>query len=154
MTNQSRRRIVIAVFSLILVFCIGAAAQTNNNQSKNSKSKKPDCTQVSDADLVKAIYDKIKVKYTGQMRQINVRSADGVVTLEGWTTKKGIRKEIEKYAKKTNCVKRVMNNLTVGIPGGCGPGTKKCGDICIDERADCNISGIENEQLNSLFYLI
>ncbi|HSK74525.1 MAG TPA: hypothetical protein VK892_22680, partial [Pyrinomonadaceae bacterium] len=99
MTNKSNCKALIAVFSLILIFSFGAAAQTNNNQSKNSKNKKPDCAQVSDADLVKAIYDKIKVKYAGQMRQINVRSADGVVTLEGWTTKKGIKKEIEKYAK-------------------------------------------------------
>lgn len=144
MMNKSNCKTLIAVFSLMLIFSVGAIAQTDNNQSKNSKNKKTDCAQVSDADLVKAIYDKIKVKYAGQMRQVNVRSAGGVVTLEGWTTKKGIRKEIEKYAKKTNCVKSVVNKLTVGIPGGCGPGQKKCGDICIDERADCNISGIEN----------
>ena len=144
MTNKSNCKALIAVFSLILIFSFGAAAQTNNNQSKNSKNKKPDCTQISDADLVKAIYDKIKVKYAGQMRQINVRSTGGVVTLEGWTTKKGIRKEVEKYAKKTNCVKRVVNNLTVGIPGGCGPGQKKCGDICIANEDTCNISAPEN----------
>ncbi len=139
MTNKSNCKTLIAVFSLILIFSIGAFAQTNANQSNNDKNKKPDCAQVTDADTVKAIYDKIKIKYANQTKHINVRIKDNAVTLEGWATTKGVRKDIEKYAKKTNCVKTVVNNLTIGAGGGCGPGTKRCGDICIDEKEDCNI---------------
>ncbi len=140
MTNKSNCKTLAAVFSLILIFSIGALAQTDSDKSKNNKSQKPDCTQVSDAETVKAIYDKIKVKYAGQKSHINVRIKDNVVTLEGWATTKSVRKEIENYAKKTNCVKKVVNNLTIGVSGGCGPGQKECGDICIDEKETCNIT--------------
>ncbi len=128
MTKKSIMKIALAVFSLILMGNIGTYAQ------------KTDCSKVTDADTVKAIYDKIRVKYPGQMERVNVRIKDGVVTLEGWTTTKGMRKDIEKYAKKTKCVKKVVSKLTIGIPGGCGPGQKRCGDICIDEAEDCNIT--------------
>jgi hypothetical protein len=148
MTNKSKCKTLAAVFSLILVFSIGTLAQTDGDKSKNNKSQKPDCTQVSDADTVKAIYDKIKVKYASQMRHINVRIKDNVVTLEGWVTTKGVRKEIEKQAKKTNCVKKnVANKLTIGVGGGCGPGQKQCGDICIGEGETCNI--ISSEPINN-----
>ncbi len=139
MTNKSNCKTLIAVFSLILIFSIGALAQTNTNQSKDDRNKKPDCAQVTDADTVKAIYDKIKIKYASQTKHINVRIIDNVVTLEGWATTKGVRKEIEKYAKETNCVKKAVNKLTIGVGGGCGPGQKRCGDICIDADEDCNI---------------
>ncbi|MBA3691990.1 MAG: BON domain-containing protein [Acidobacteria bacterium] len=141
MTNKLNCKTLIAVFSLILIFSIGTLAQTDSDKSKNNKNKKPDCSQVSGADTVKAIYDKIKVKYAGQIRHINVTIKDNVVTLQGWATTKGVRKEIEKYAKKTNCVKKeVVNKLTIGVSGGCGPGQKQCGDICINEKEDCNIT--------------
>jgi len=143
MTNKSNCKTLVAVFSLILIFSAGTLAQTDSVKSENNKNKKPDCTRVPDAVTVKLIYDRIKVKYARQMSHINVRIKDGVVTLEGWATTKGVRKEIEKYAKKTICVKKVANKLTTGVGGGCGPGTKKCGDICIDEREDCNITSSE-----------
>ncbi|MDQ3180319.1 MAG: BON domain-containing protein [Acidobacteriota bacterium] len=139
MTNKSNYKTLVAVFSLMLIFSIGTLAQTDGKQSKDDKNKKTDCTQVTDADTVKAIYDKIKIKYANQTKHINVRIKDNTVTLEGWATTKGVSKEIEKYAKKTNCVKKVVNNLLIGKGGGCGPGTKKCGGICIDETEECNI---------------
>jgi len=137
MTNKSNCKILVAVFSLILIFSISTLAQMNDN--KTGKNQKPDCTQVSAADTVKAIYDKIKVKYVGQMSHINVRIKEGVVTLEGWVANKGIRKEIEKYAKKTTCVKKVVNNLELTAGGGCNAGQKPCGTTCIDEKEECNI---------------
>jgi len=139
MTTKSNCKTLVAVFSLILIFSIGALAQMSSDNSGNNRNKKPDCTQVTEADTVKAIYDKIKTKYAGQMSHINVRIKDNIVTLEGWVTTKGVRKEIEKYAKKTSCVKKVVNNLTIGVGGGCGPGQKRCGDICIDADEKCNI---------------
>lgn len=128
MTRKSMVKITLAVFSLILFSSIGAAAQ-----------KKYDCSKTSDADIVKAIYDKMKIKYDSQIIHINVRSKDGVVTLEGWATTKSVKKDIEKIARKTNCVKTIDNQLTIGIGGGCGPGQKKCGAICIGAEETCNI---------------
>ncbi|MGI9056797.1 MAG: BON domain-containing protein [Pyrinomonadaceae bacterium] len=127
MTKKSIVKTTLAVFSLMMLFNIGAFAQ------------KTDCSKMTEADLVKAIYDKIKVKYDNQIIHINVRVKDNVVTLEGWATTKNVRKEIEKIAKKIKCVKKVDNKLTVGIGGGCSPGQKKCGDICIPNGETCNI---------------
>jgi hypothetical protein len=127
MTKKSILKIVLAVFSLILLSNIGVSAQ------------KYDCSKTTDADIVKSIYDKMKVKYDGQIIHINVRSKDGIVTIEGWATNKNVKKDIEKLARKASCVKKVVNELTIGVSGNCGPGTKKCGDICIPSDETCNI---------------
>ena len=127
MTKKSMVKMALLGFSLILMGNLGVLAQ------------KTDCSKMTDTQIVNAIYKKIKVKYASQIRHINVRIRGGVVTLEGWATTKSVRKEIENFAKKTSCVKRVINNLTVGVGGGCGPGQKQCGDICISDKETCNI---------------
>jgi hypothetical protein len=127
MTNKSILKITLLAFSLMLTFSLGTYAQ------------KTDCSKTTDAMIVDAIYAKMKVKYEAQMSHVNVRIKDGVVTLEGWATTKGVKKDIEKFAKKTGCVKSVVSNLTIGVGGGCGPGTKPCGDICIPTNEPCNI---------------
>lgn len=127
MKTKSVIKIALAVFSLILISNLGVSAQ------------KTDCSKTTDADIVKAIYDKMKEKYDDQIIHINVRSKDGAVTIEGWTTTKKASKEIEKIAKKIKCVKSVANRLSIGISGGCGPGQKKCGAICIPVEETCNI---------------
>ncbi len=127
MKKISILKITLAIFSLIIAFNIGALAQ------------KTDCTKTTDAEIVKAVMDKISVKYADQMSHINVHVENGVVMLEGWTTKKAV-KDIAKIAKKVSCVKKVMNNLKVGIGGGCGAGQKPCGDTCIPSNQTCNIS--------------
>ena len=102
------------------------------------------CATVTSVDIVKSIYAQMKIKYDGQKSHINVRVKDNIVTLEGWATTKEVKKEIEKYAKKTKCVKKVVNTLAVGVTGGCGPGQIKCGDICISSQSECNIGMPEN----------
>jgi len=130
MTHKSIVKTVLAVCSLMLLFSTGTLAQ------------KIDCSKMTDDEIVQAVYDKIKVKYSDQINHINVRVKDKVVTLEGWTTTKKVKKEIEKFAQKIQCVKKpVDNKLTIGIGGGCGPGTKQCGSICIGETERCNIRG-------------
>lgn len=129
MTYKSMLKMVLLAFSLMLAFSFGTSAQ------------KPDCSKTTDDQLVDSIYAKIKAKYEGQMKHINVRISGGVVTLEGWATTKGVKKDIEKLAKKTGCVKSVVSNLTIGVGGGCGPGTKPCGDTCIGSSERCNIRG-------------
>ena len=127
MTNKSMVKMAFLAFSLMLTFSFGTYAQ------------KTDCSKTTDTETVDTIYNKIKVKYETQMSHINVTINDGVVTLEGWTTTKGVKKEIEKFARKTSCVKSVVSNLTIGVGGGCGPGQKPCGDICIPSAQVCNI---------------
>jgi hypothetical protein len=105
----------------------------------NLSSYTQDCSKITDVDTVNVIYDQIATKYESQMSHINVRIKDGIVTLEGWVTEKKVKKEIEKFAKKTACVKKVDNQLTIGIGGGCSQGQKVCGDICIPSTETCNI---------------
>lgn len=130
MTTKSILKITLLAFSLMLTCSLGTYAQ------------KTDCSKTTDAMIVDAIYAKMKVKYEAQTDHINVRSKAGVVTVEGWVTTKGAKKDIGKLAKnavKGGCVKSVTNNLTIGVGGGCGPGTKPCGSICIPIEEVCNI---------------
>ena len=129
MTYKSMLKMVLLAFSLVLAFNLGTYAQ------------KMDCSKTTDDQMVDSIYAKIKAKYEGQMKHINVRISGGVVTLEGWATTKGVKKDIEKFAKKTGCVKSVTNKLAIGVGGGCGPGEKPCGDTCIGSSERCNIRG-------------
>ena len=126
MTNKSVLKITLAFFSLILFSGISAAAQTT-------------CTTPDDVAIVKEIYNKMKVKYKSQMKHVNVRSKDGVVTLEGWVTNQKIKTAIETIAAAVKCVKSVDNKLHLGLRTGCGPGQKKCGSICIAIEETCNI---------------
>src|SRR5688500_3849811 len=94
--------------AVVLIVCAGDA-----------RAQKVNCATRTDAEMVTVIYNQIRAKYANHMRRVNVRVKDRVVTLEGWTAKKNVRSDIEKFAKKTACVKRVINNLKVGVGGGC-----------------------------------
>ena len=129
MTKKSIVKITLAVFSLILFSGLGVSAQ------------KVDCSKKTDAQIVKEIYDQMKKKPSleKQILHVNVRSKDGVVTLEGWTTTKKIKAEIVKIAGKIKCVKKPPINELADSPTGCGPGQKRCGTICIPIEEECNI---------------
>ena len=127
MTKKSLAKIGFAVFSLILFSGIGVSAQQT------------DCPTPDDAAIVKAVYRQIKAKYRDHLRHVNVGSINGVVTLRGWARTTRIKMAIENIVLKTKCVKSIVNRLGVGIRTGCGPGQKKCGDICIPSGETCNI---------------
>ena len=99
-----------------------------------------DCSKTTDADIAKSVMEQIKAKYPDLTQQVNAHVKDGIVYLEGWVADKNARKEIEKIAKRTSCVKRVKNNLKKATGGGCGAGQKPCGEICIPVGDTCNIS--------------
>ena len=127
MKNKSMVKMALVAFSFMMAFSFGAYAQ------------KTDCTKMTDVEIVDAIYVKLNVKYAAQMNHVNVRIKEGIVTIEGWVTTEKIKKDIAKIAKKVKCVKEVVNTLTIGVGGGCGLGTKPCGDICIPTNENCNI---------------
>lgn len=126
MTKRSMVKITLAVLALALFSSVGASAQ--------------DCSKMTDAEIVKAIYDKMKKKpkLDAEIMHVNVRSKDGVITLEGWTTSQKNKKAIVKIAEKIKCKKQVINELA-DSPVGCGPGQKSCGTICIGIEEECNI---------------
>lgn len=135
MISKSGGRAVLLVLAFTLTLGLAASSQT----TPEKVPVKIDCATATEADLVEAIYDKIKVKYSSQMNHINVRIKQGVTTLEGWVTTKSAKKEIEGFAKKIKCVKKVDNKLQTSAGTGCGPGTKQCGNICIPSDETCNI---------------
>lgn len=128
MKTNKLKMILMTALAILLATAVNASAQN-----------KKDCATPDDEAIVKAIYAKISEKYDDQIIHINVRSKNGEVTIEGWATTKKIVKDIGKIAKKISCAKKVENKLTVGISGGCGPGLKKCGAICIPQEDVCNI---------------
>ena len=125
-------RIVFVTLAFILLSTAAVFAQ------------RTDCTKTTDAQIVSSVYQSIKVKYSSEMPHVNVTSTNGVVTIRGYTTTKKAKKEIEKAAKKTACVKSVVSHLTVGSSGGCGPGQKPCGETCIPVEETCTIQGPVN----------
>ncbi len=145
MSNLSITKRIFIVCSLASLLLIGAmAAQNDKKPAKPAAPAKPakvDCSTVTDADIVKEIQEKIKAdaKFKDQLKQINVSSKDKVVTLNGWVKGQPAKVTVGKYAKAAKCVKSVANNLGTKLKVGCSPGQKPCGDICIDEKSDCNI---------------
>jgi hypothetical protein len=124
-----------SILKMILVIVVLAAAG-----SLTVPGQQVDCTKTTDADLAKLITEKINAKYPNLSAQVNVHVENGIVYLEGWAASKDARKEIERIAKKTSCVKKVRNNLKKAIIVGCGAGSKPCGDICIPLNQTCNIT--------------
>ena len=127
MKKISVLKIVLFTFSLIMAFSLSVSAQ------------KTDCSKTTNEDIVKSIQEKVSVKYADQLTHINFSVENGVVSIEGFTTTKKAKKEIEKLVKKVSCVTKIVSNLKVGAGGGCGTGSKPCGEICIPSNQTCNI---------------
>lgn len=132
MTNKTIIKYSFMIFALIIMCNFTTLAQNK------------DCSQTSDTDIVLAVYEKLKVKYSAERKNINVTSVNGVVKLDGWVASKTTKKKIESLVKKVKCVKQLNSELTVGKGGGCAIGQKECGGTCISEKEPCNICLIEN----------
>jgi osmotically-inducible protein OsmY len=144
MSNQSITKKVIVLLPLAFLLLFGVLTAQSNKKSAKPAPPKVDCSAVTDADIVKAIQDKIKAnpKFKKQLNLINVSSRDKAVILNGQVKDATAKATVGKYATSAKCVQSVKNDLGLGIRPvtiGCGPGQKLCGDICIDEKADCNI---------------
>ena len=139
MSNQLITKRAITLLSLASLLLVGVFAAQGNQ--KPAKPARPDCSATTDADLIKAVQEKIKAdpQFKDQLKQINVSSKGNVVTLDGWVKGPAAKNAAGKHAKSVPCVKKVVNNLGTRLKVGCGPGQKQCGDICIDRDSDCNI---------------
>jgi BON domain len=127
MRQISMLKMALVIFSLMMAFNLGVSAQ------------RTDCSKTTDDEIVKAIQEKMSVKYADQLSHINFSVENGVVSIEGYTTSKKAKKDIEKLVKKISCVTKVVSNLKTAAGGGCGAGSKPCGEICIPSNQICNI---------------
>jgi hypothetical protein len=128
-------------FALLLtcIFCVGSAAAQ-------------DCTATTDADLVKAITDRIQTdRVLGpQISHIVVGSVNRFVKLQGWTDSKADFDRLQDLLGKVPCITAINVNRFEDAPppansplrpqpgSGCGPGLKQCGDVCIPENDACS----------------
>lgn len=101
------------------------------------------CAATTDEEIVAAIQEKIKAdkRFDDQWAHINVSSRNRVVTLSGWAKGRIQVNDLLKYARRTACVRRVVNRLRPRLTVGCGPTQKPCGDTCIDKNLTCNLIG-------------
>ena len=125
MNKQSIVKMAVVAFSLILICSFGTYAQ------------KTDCSKTTDAEITEAVTAKIKAKYESQLKHLIIKVQDGIVTLDSWVTTKKIKGDIGKIAKKTACVKQVVNNLKIGAGGSCPPGQQSCNGACIPLEETC-----------------
>jgi len=139
MSKKSVAKFTTLVFSVSLLFSIYALANHVVSNSPATPAQKTDCKQISDADLTKTLYDKIKADkdLSSILPQINFSVTDKKVIIEGWVAGKSRRKAIENLVKKTECVKKVKNDLKEYLNTGCAQGQKPCGEICIDRASTC-----------------
>jgi osmotically-inducible protein OsmY len=139
MLNRSNAERTVLGLSLALLFVAGLFA------SCTSRPRTPgpqDCAKVSDRRLTRDFKRRVRAdrQFNEQRRHINVSIRDRVLTLEGRVSSADASAALEKYAYELGCVTKVENRLTTqALGGGCGPGQKRCGDICIDQTSQCNL---------------
>ena len=142
MLNRPAAMGAALAFSLALFCVINALAAPGSKvpQANRRAVSSKDCATVTDAEIVKAIQEKIKAdkQFKDRLRYINVSSKEKVVTLNGWVRAKSAA-TLVKYARSTRCVKRVVKNTHEVLMVGCPRRTQPCGDTCIDEGATCNV---------------
>ena len=132
MTNKTILKFSLMIFALLISCNFTTLAQTK------------DCSQMSDTDIVLAVYEKLKVKYSLERKNINVTSNNWVVKLDGWVDSEKTKNKIESLVKKVKCVKQLNSELTVGKGGGCGLGQRECGGTCISDKEPCNVCLIDD----------
>ncbi len=137
----------------MLTLCFFGLIATIASVSRPVLAQTP-CDSTTDAYLVMEITAAIKAdsKLAPQMSHINVSSVYRAVKLYGWTDTRDDYDKVYSIVSNTKCVKLINVNLFEKTPppansplrpqaGGCGPGTKACGDICIPDNEICSITG-------------
>ena len=139
MLKRSNRERIVLSLSLLLLFVAGLLASCHR---KPVTPGAQDCAKRTDRHLAKDIKRRVKAdrQFDNQRHHVNVSVKDRVVTLEGYVVGTEAVTTLEKYASETACVTKVVNRLTSGgFSGGCGPGQKRCGDICIEQTSTCSL---------------
>lgn len=135
----------VAVIAVVLMTLLSFEALFSGNvqpaEAKVMNVQQPNCAATTNADLVKAVKESLSAdsQIKDQMRHLNVSVKNRIVTLEGWLDGKATVSKAIVIARKTKCVRKVINRLKIQGGGSCGPGQQICGDICIDKRSECTI---------------
>lgn len=142
-SNLLRLLLTVSVFAIALF----ATAGSNAVQAQT-------CTAKTDDEIVVAIVEAIKSDslLAPQLSHIVVGSVNKFVKLQGWTdTTRGASRLLD-LVRNVGCPTAVNVNRFEETPpptdsplrpqpGGCGPGTKQCGDVCIPDGDTCSAKG-------------
>ena len=141
MLKKSIAQIIAMVFVMTLFVSFDASAKIGVQKAGAAKTfaSQTNCSKTTDDDLVKTITENLKAEFADQMSHVNVSVKNRVVKLEGWLDGKAATNKAFAIAKKTKCVKTVVNKLKTTGGGSCGAGLKPCGDTCIDKNSPCTI---------------
>lgn len=151
MSNQSTVRRLALLSSLALFFAIGSIAAPGLTPPAvpQPNLQKADCSKMTDGDIVKAVIENIKKKFTPDQVKtqlhLSITAKDGVVEIMGdahGINKKNpreVRTRVTTIAQKTSCVKKVVTkHFTHEHPIKCEAGQKQCNGGCIDQNAECH----------------
>ncbi len=108
----------------------------------------------TDEETVTAIVEAIKSDsvLAPQLSHIVVASVNKFVKLQGWTDNSKSYQRLMDLVREVGCPTAVNVNRFEETPppadsplrpqpGGCGPGTKPCGDVCIPDGDTCSVKG-------------
>ncbi len=150
MSNQSIVRRLTLLSSLALIFAIGPMAVhgLTSAPAPQPVPQKGDCSKMSDADIVKAVIENIKKRFTPEQVKtelhLNITCKDGVVEIMGDAhginrkDPREVRTRVTTIAEKTSCVKKVVTkHFTQDHPIKCEAGQKQCNGGCIDQKVEC-----------------
>ena len=135
----------LSVFAFI--FSLHAGSGTVNAQT---------CTAKTDEEIVVAIVDAIKSDslLAPQLTHIVVGSVNRFVKLQGWTDTTRSGERLMELVRKAGCPTAVnvnrfeetpppANSPLRPQPGGCAPGMKQCGDVCIPDTDSCSEKSVK-----------
>ncbi|HQZ96759.1 MAG TPA: hypothetical protein PLP21_10595 [Pyrinomonadaceae bacterium] len=140
--NLLRSLLSVSVFAIAFF----ATAGSNTVQAQT-------CPK-TDEETVVAIVDAIKADsvLAPQLSHIVVGSVNKFVKLQGWTDNSKSYLRLMDLVRDVGCPTAINVNRFEETPppadsplrpqpGGCGPGTKQCGDVCIPEGDTCSAKG-------------
>ncbi len=100
---MSKKQLLLTPFVLLIALLMGACASTQTVSS-----------QVNDVALVAKVKAKLVADPEINPFRINVDSNEGVIRLSGAVEKRSAKREAARLASRTEGVRRVINDLTIG----------------------------------------
>ena len=135
MSEAIARKVIATAFVFALVLMTACSKQPESNRSgvATPTPEKGGCATLDDTTLTANVKSVLSKKVSKVVKNLNVDSKTGVVTLTGSVTLPDTKQSVGSTAKQVQCVKDVVNNIS--ITGGlCPSGYKEC---CCDGFCEC-----------------
>lgn len=133
--SEAARKVIAAAFVFALVLMTACSKQPESNQrgAATPTPEKGPCATINDASLTANVKSVLSKKVSKVVKNLNVDSKAGVVTLTGSVSLSDTKQSVGNTAKQVQCVKDVVNNISI-TAGLCPNGFKEC---CCDGLCEC-----------------